>query len=51
MLKYDCRQGHKENTAEQDEDDGGDDADLGLTDIPFLERGERQQSITAGLRG
>lgn len=38
VLEYDRRESHEEDTAEQDEDDGGNDANLGLANIPFLER-------------
>lgn len=38
VLEYDGGKSHKEDTAEQDEDDGGNDANLGLTNIPFLQR-------------
>lgn len=41
MLEYDRRQGHEEHAAEQYEDDRGDDANLGLTNIPLLGRRQR----------
>lgn len=40
MLEYDGGQSHEEHAAEQYKYDGGDDADLGLANVPLL-GGER----------
>lgn len=41
VLKDDCWQGHKDEAAKQDEEQRGDDADLRLTNFPFLQRDKR----------
>lgn len=48
MLEYDRRKSHEEDTAEQNEDDGGDDTNLGLTNVPLLQRqrGVREREVT-----
>lgn len=51
MLEYDRRERHKENTAKQDEDDGGDDTNLGLTDIPLLQRQRQAEREVTGREG
>lgn len=41
VLEYDGGESHEEDTAKQDEDDGRDDTNLGLTNIPLLQRQRR----------